>query len=169
MSTYFCPSRLSVCPCRCGEKQCNRMWPSCILTFGKHESELIAQHASSCWSRPCSLVHPVTSISFLRWRLYKCHDQKSHSSPSTYSATQGLFLMANGVFQHTTASACVSVFRLILSEQEKLVERPCVARVNPCLSNAERAHRFNSFTRGGVYPIISLSHVSLHRALWPRI
>lgn len=50
LSKYFCSCGVIVCPCRCGEKKRrNRMWLSYILTFSKHESELIAQHTSSCF------------------------------------------------------------------------------------------------------------------------
>lgn len=130
VSSYFCACRLSFRPCRCGETRCDRMWPSYILTLVNMNQNLLP-NMSSCFSWLIqlsafvpSLVEPI-EVS----ELQVCIFLTINSLRAQY--------MFHAIFQAPASS--VTVFRLIVSEQEKLVEQPHVAKANPCLSNAECA------------------------------
>lgn len=130
VSSYFCPCRLSLRPCRCGETRCDRMWPSYILTLVNMNQNLLP-NMSSCFSWPIQLSAFVPSLveAIEVTGLQVCIFLTINLLSAQY--------MFHAIFQAPTTS--VTVFRLNLSEQEKLAEQPHVTKANPCLSNAECA------------------------------
>lgn len=119
--------------------------------ISKHESELIAQHVFLFFvTNSVSAFVPSLVEAIEVSELQVCIFLTINSLRAQY--------MFHAIFQAPTTS--VTVFRLILSEQEKLVGQPHVAKANPCLSNAECSVS-NSSIQFGVSPVITLSRLAL--------